>query len=84
MRLGRSGSHQVAGVRVRSRLQGEGRLVDQYVPLGGGGPQGLSGRGACDPSTLAAAVGQQGQLTTQDVDRNIILIPFSSETASQD
>lgn len=62
MRLERSGSHQVAGVRVCSHLQGEGRLVDQYVPLGGGGPQGLSGRGSRDPLTLTAAVGQQGQL----------------------
>lgn len=63
-------------MRVRSRLQGEGRLVDQYVPLGGGGPQGLSGRGSCDPSTLAAAVGQQGELATQDMNRNVISDPM--------
>lgn len=46
-------------------LQGEGRLVDHDVPLGRGGPQGLSGWGTCDPSTLTATVRQQAQLDTQ-------------------
>lgn len=47
-------------------LQGERRLVHQDVPLGGRGPQGLLGGRSGDPSKLAATVGQQGQLETQD------------------
>lgn len=63
-------SHEVAGMCVCSCLQGEGWLMNHYVPLRGCGPQGLSGWGTCDPSTLAATVRQQGQLTTQDSPRD--------------
>lgn len=48
-------------------LQGGQRLVHHDVPLGGCGPQGLPGGRSSDPSKLAAAVGQQGQLETQDI-----------------
>lgn len=51
---------------VCSGLQGERRLVHHDVPLGGCGPQGLPGGRSSDPSKLTAAVGQQGQLETQD------------------
>lgn len=53
-------------MRVRGGLQGERRLVHHDVPLGGCGPQSLPGGRSSDPSKLAATVGQQGQLETQD------------------
>ena len=36
--------------------------MDHDVPLGGGGPQGLSGWGTADAPPFTAALGQQGQL----------------------
>lgn len=40
--------------------------MNHDVALGRGRPQSLSARRTRDPATLAAAVGQQGQLATQD------------------
>lgn len=62
----RSDLHEVTGVGVCCGLQRGRRLVHHDVPLGGCGPHGLPGGRAGDPSKLAATVGQQGQLETQD------------------